>query len=153
MGLRSPASARGKGLELNLAGWEDTVRSAEIIKTPFTAAIPLPKLTRFLDSLLVSSRRHQSRYWCQVDSGTSSPSANMRRGRWMPSVPATWPYRIVRTRLASCRIDGGNVEKSPEEYFAMRADWVDKIPRLPKRFWKASWKRSSGAIILTIVRN
>jgi len=36
MGLRSWQA--GKGLELNLAGWEDTVRSAEIIKTPFTAA-------------------------------------------------------------------------------------------------------------------
>jgi len=24
--------------------------------------------------------------------------------------------------------------KNHEEYFAMRADWVDKIPRLPKRF-------------------
>jgi len=54
----------------------------------------------------------------------------------MPSVPAT----PGRTALSGqdwlhVSIDGGNVEKSPEEeYFAMRADWVDKIPKLPKRF-------------------
>jgi len=33
-------------------------------------------------------------------------------------------------------IDGGNVEKSPEEYFAMRADWVDKNPKATKALLK-----------------
>jgi len=53
----------------------------------------------------------------------------------MPSVPATpGPTELSGQDWLHGSIDGRNVENHPEEYFAMRADWADKNPRLPKQF-------------------
>jgi len=47
MGLRSPASTRERAGAKLSEGWEDTVRSAEIIKTPFTAAYTFAQVNGF----------------------------------------------------------------------------------------------------------
>jgi len=96
--------ARGKGLELNLAGWEDTVRSAEIIKTPFTAAYTFAQV----------NQDFWIRYW--LAAGGINPDTDVK----LIPVPAAQTvanedgddgclqYRrplaaLSRTRLASCR--------------------------------------------------
>jgi len=121
--------ARGKRAGAKLRGGKDTVRSAEIIKTPFTAAYTFAQV----------NQDFWIRYWLaagginpdtdvKVDSGTSSPNCRQYEDG---DDGCQYRRRPGRTALSGqdwlhVSIDGGNVEKSPEEYFAMRADGLTK---------------------------
>jgi ABC-type nitrate/sulfonate/bicarbonate transport system substrate-binding protein len=49
-----------------------------------------------------------------------------------------WPYRIVKDKIGFIPALTAEIWKGhPEEYFAMRSDWVDKYPKATKAILKA----------------
>ncbi len=48
-----------------------------------------------------------------------------------------WPYRIVKDKIGFVAALTAEIWKNhPEEYFAMKADWVDKNPKATKALFK-----------------
>jgi bicarbonate transport system substrate-binding protein len=108
--------------------------------TPFTAAFTFPHVNQDL----------WIRYW--LAAGGVDPDADVK----LLTVPAAqtvanmktgtmdafstgdpWPYRIVRDKIGFMAALTAEIWKNhPEEYFAMRADWVDKNPKATKAILK-----------------
>jgi len=65
--------------------------------------------------------------------------ANMKTGTMDAfSTGDPWPYRIVADKIGFMPALTAEIWKNhPEEYFAMRADWVDKNPKATKAILKA----------------
>jgi bicarbonate transport system substrate-binding protein len=65
--------------------------------------------------------------------------ANMKTGTMDAfSTGDPWPYKIVKEKIGFISALTGEIWKAhPEEYLAMRADWVDKNPKATKALLKA----------------
>jgi bicarbonate transport system substrate-binding protein len=108
--------------------------------TPFTAAQTFPHV----------NQDFWIRYW--LAAGGIDPDADVK----LLTVPAAqtvanmktgtmdafstgdpWPYRIVKDKIGFMAALTAEIWKNhPEEYFAMRADWVDKNPKATKALLK-----------------
>jgi len=130
----------GKGLHLDVSkakGYIDQLKSAG---TPFTAAYTFPAANQEL----------WIRYWLaagginpdtDVKLITVSPAqtvANMKTGTMDGfSTGDPWPYRILADKIGFMAALTAQIwPNHPEEYFAMRADWVDKHPKATKALMK-----------------
>lgn len=140
-GIAVATKHQGKGLELNLAkggkGLFDQLKSS---KTPFTAAYTFAQV----------NQDFWIRYW--LAAGGINPDtdvklipvpaaqtvANMKTGTMDAfSTGDPWPYRIVKDKIGFMAVLTGEMWKDhPEEYFAMRADWVDENPKATKALLK-----------------
>jgi bicarbonate transport system substrate-binding protein len=140
-GIALATKHKGKGIEKDLSkggkGLFDQLKSA---KTPFTAAYTFPQV----------NQDFWIRYW--LAAGGIDPDndvklltvpsaqtvANMKTGTMDAfSTGDPWPYRIVGDKIGFLATLTAEIWKNhPEEYFALRADWVDKHPLATKALLK-----------------
>jgi bicarbonate transport system substrate-binding protein len=131
---------QGKGISVQLAGAKSLFGQLKSANTPFTAAHTFPAV----------NQDFWIRYW--LAAGGIDPDADIK----LLTVPAAqtvanmktgtmdafstgdpWPYRIVRDKVGFMSALTAEIWKNhPEEYFAMRADWVDKNPKATKALLK-----------------
>ncbi|TBR59413.1 bicarbonate-binding protein [Westiellopsis prolifica IICB1] len=129
----------GKGVSLQLASAKSLFTQLKS-STPFTAAFTFPHVNQDL----------WIRYW--LAAGGIDPDADVK----LLTVPAAqtvanmktgtmdafstgdpWPNRLVRDKIGFMAALTAEIWKNhPEEYFAMRADWVDKNPKATKAILK-----------------
>ncbi|MEB3179749.1 MAG: CmpA/NrtA family ABC transporter substrate-binding protein [Nostocaceae cyanobacterium] len=134
----------GKGVGLKLDGAKSLISQLKSSNTPFTAAQTFPGV----------NQDFWIRYW--VAAGGINPDtdiklltvpaaqtvANMKTGTMDAfSTGDPWPYRIVKDKigfLGALTAEMWNFH--PEEYLAIRADWVDKNPKATKALLKGIFK-------------
>ncbi|HEY9661623.1 MAG TPA: CmpA/NrtA family ABC transporter substrate-binding protein, partial [Allocoleopsis sp.] len=123
----------GKGIGLDLTGAKDYFLSLKAAGTPFKAAYTFPK----------ANQDFWIRYWFAAGgidpdrdvSLLAVPSAqtiaNMKTGTMDAfSTGDPWPYRIVADDIGFMSALTAQIwPYHPEEYLAIRADWVDKNPK------------------------
>ncbi|AKG22989.1 CmpA/NrtA family ABC transporter substrate-binding protein [Calothrix sp. 336/3] len=131
---------QGKGIGLKLDGAKALFSQLKSTTTPFTAAFTFPHVNQDL----------WIRYW--LAAGGIDPDsdvklltvpaaqtvANMKTGSMDAfSTGDPWPYRLVKDKIGFMAALTAEIWKAhPEEYFAMRADWVDKNPKATKALLK-----------------
>jgi bicarbonate transport system substrate-binding protein len=134
---------KGKGFELNLAqsGGADYIKSMQKANKPFKAAYTFPKV----------NQDFWIRYWLAANGidpdkdldllavPASQTVANMRTGTMDGfSTGDPWPSRIVKDEIGFLAVLTAQIwPNHPEEYFAMRKEWVEKYPRAAKAILKA----------------
>lgn len=138
-GVAIASKHAGKGLGLKLDGAKGLITQLKS-STPFTAAFTFPHVNQDL----------WIRYW--MAAGGIDPDADVK----LLTVPAAqtvanmktgtmdafstgdpWPYRIVKDKIGFLAVLTAELWKNhPEEYFAMRGDWVDKNPKATKALLK-----------------
>lgn len=132
---------KGFGLDLAKSGAADYIKDLKKAGTPFKAAYTFPRV----------NQDFWIRYWLAaggVDPDNdldllavpaSQTVANMRTGTMDGfSTGDPWPYRIVRDKIGFLAVLNGQVwQDHPEEYLAMREDWVRKYPKATKALLKA----------------
>ncbi|PMB38489.1 bicarbonate-binding protein [Fischerella thermalis CCMEE 5205] len=131
---------QGKGISLQLAGAKSLFSQLKSTNTPFTAAQTFPAV----------NQDFWIRYW--LAAGGINPDtdiklltvpaaqtvANMKTGTMDAfSTGDPWPYRIVKDKIGFLAALTAEIWKNhPEEYLAIRADWVDKNPKATKALLK-----------------
>lgn len=139
-GMAIAKSQTGKGIGLDLSKAKDYILSLKQAGEPFRAAFTFPK----------SNQELWIRYW--LAAGGINPDgdvnlmtvpaaqtvANMRTGSMEGfSTGDPWPTRIVGDEIGfMAGLTAQMWPSHPEEYFAMRADWVDKYPKATKAILK-----------------
>lgn len=130
----------GKGLNLDASKAKGYISELKAKGTPFTAAYTFPAANQEL----------WIRYWLaaagidpdnDVKLITVPPAqtvANMKTGTMDGfSTGDPWPYRILAEKIGFMSALTAQIwPNHPEEYFAMRADWVDKNPKSTKALLK-----------------
>jgi bicarbonate transport system substrate-binding protein len=129
----------GKGISLQLAGAKSLFTQLKS-STPFTAAFTFPHVNQDL----------WIRYW--LAAGGIDPDADVK----LLTVPAAqtvanmktgtmdafstgdpWPNRLVKDKIGFMAALTAEIWKNhPEEYFAMKGEWVDKNPKATKALLK-----------------
>jgi len=131
----------GKGLGLDLAGARDYILGLKATGTPFKAAYTFPK----------ANQDFWIRYWFAaggIDPDTdinllavpaAQTVANMQTGTMDAfSTGDPWPYRIVADNIGFMAALTSDIwQYHPEEYLAIRADWVDRHPKATQAVLKA----------------
>ncbi|MBD1913540.1 MULTISPECIES: CmpA/NrtA family ABC transporter substrate-binding protein [unclassified Leptolyngbya] len=126
----------GKGIGLDLSKAKDYILSLKSAGTPFKAAYTFPK----------ANQDFWIRYWFAAGginpdtdiSLLAVPSAqtvaNMKTGTMDAfSTGDPWPYRIVADDIGFMSALTAQIwPDHPEEYLAIRADWVDANPKATK---------------------
>lgn len=139
-GIALAAKHQGKGIGLQLAGAQTLFAQLKSTPTPFTAAYTFPQV----------NQDFWIRYWLAaggIDPDTdvklltvpaAQTVANMKTGTMDAfSTGDPWPYRIVKDKVGFMAALTAEIWKNhPEEYLAMRADWVDKNPKATKAILK-----------------
>ena len=130
----------GKGIGVQIAGKETFFAQLKSANAVFKAAQTFPGV----------NQDFWIRYWLAA-SGVDPDSdvqlltvpaaqtvANMKTGSMDAfSTGDPWPYRIVKDKIGFMAALTAEIWKNhPEEYFAMRADWVDKHPKATKALLK-----------------
>ncbi|NHC35764.1 CmpA/NrtA family ABC transporter substrate-binding protein [Scytonema millei] len=140
-GIAIAEKHRGKGIELELAkGGKNLFGQLKSANTPFTAAYTFAQV----------NQDFWIRYW--LAAGGVNPDsdvklipvpaaqtvANMKTGTMDAfSTGDPWPYRIVKDKIGFLAMLTADMwEFHPEEYLALRADWVDKHPKATKALLK-----------------
>ncbi|BAZ07865.1 CmpA/NrtA family ABC transporter substrate-binding protein [Calothrix sp. NIES-3974] len=142
-GIAIASKWQGKGVTLQLAGAKSAITALKS-STPFTAAQTFPAV----------NQDFWIRYW--VAAGGINPDtdiklltvpaaqtvANMKTGTMDAfSTGDPWPYRIVKDKIGFLAALTAQMWKyHPEEYLAIRADWVDKHPKATKALLKGIFK-------------
>ncbi len=141
-GIAIASQHKGKGFELDVSGAADYVRGLKAAGTPFKAAYTFPRV----------NQDFWIRYWLAaggIDPGkdidliavpAAQTVASMRTGAMDGfSTGDPWPSRILRDKrkfgflaVLTAQIWPAH----PEEYFAMREDWVGKYPKAAKAILK-----------------
>ncbi|PAX53334.1 CmpA/NrtA family ABC transporter substrate-binding protein [Brunnivagina elsteri] len=130
----------GKGVGLKLDQAKSAITALKSAPAPFTAAQTFPAV----------NQDFWIRYWFAA-SGIDPDSdvklltvpaaqtvANMKTGTMDAfSTGDPWPYRIVKDKIGFMAALTAEIWKDhPEEYLAMRGDWVDKHPKATKAIIK-----------------
>ncbi|MDB9513310.1 CmpA/NrtA family ABC transporter substrate-binding protein [Kamptonema animale CS-326] len=133
-GIAIAAKHEGKGIGLKLEqGAQDYIKGLAKAGTPFKAAYTFPKVNQDL----------WIRYWLaasNIDPDTdvslltvpaAQTVANMKTGSMDGfSTGDPWPLRIVKEKIGFMSALTAQIWKGhPEEYLAIRGDWVDKHPK------------------------
>ncbi|MBD2503872.1 CmpA/NrtA family ABC transporter substrate-binding protein [Anabaena azotica] len=139
-GIAIASKHQGSGISLQLAGAKSLFSKLKSSPTPFTAAQTFPAV----------NQDFWIRYW--LAAGGIDPDADIK----LLTVPAAqtvanmktgtmdafstgdpWPYRIVKDKIGFLATLTAEMWKNhPEEYLAIRADWVDKHPKATKALLK-----------------
>jgi bicarbonate transport system substrate-binding protein len=130
----------GKGISLKLDTAKPLFSQLKSANTPFTAAFTFPHVNQDL----------WIRYWLAasgIDPDTdvklltvpaAQTVANMKTGTMDAfSTGDPWPYRLINDKIGFMAALTAEIWKNhPEEYFAMRGDWVDQNPKATKALLK-----------------
>jgi len=131
----------GKGLGLDISGAKAYIQELKAAGTPFKAAYTFPK----------ANQDFWIRYWFAAggidpDSDidllavpAAQTVANMKTGTMDAfSTGDPWPYRIVADNIGFMSALTSEIwQFHPEEYLAIRADWVDANPKAALAVLKA----------------
>jgi bicarbonate transport system substrate-binding protein len=131
----------GQGIGLDLTAAKDYIVGLKAAGTPFKAASTFPKANQDL----------WIRYWFAAagidpDSDVdllvvpaAQTVANMKTGSMDAfSTGDPWPYRIITDQIGFMAALTSQIWPAhPEEYLAIRADWVDQYPSATKALLKA----------------
>jgi bicarbonate transport system substrate-binding protein len=131
----------GQNIGTDLSKAKDYILSLKKAGEPFKAAYTFPKV----------NQDFWIRYW--LAAGGLNPDqdvdllavpaaqtvANMRTGTMDGfSTGDPWPYRIVKDEIGFMAVLNGEIwPNHPEEYLALRKDWVEKHPKATKALLKA----------------
>ncbi len=131
----------GKGIELSLAkGGKTVLDGLKSAKTPFTAAYTFPQVNQdfWLRYWLAGSGINPDTDVKLLTVPAAQTVANMKTGTMDAfSTGDPWPYRIVKDKIGFMAALTAEIWKNhPEEYLAMRGDWVDKNPKATKAMLK-----------------
>jgi bicarbonate transport system substrate-binding protein len=133
----------GKGFGLDLAkdGAADYIRSLKEAGTPFKAAYTFPKVNQdfWIRYWLAAGGLDPNNDLNLLAVPASQTVANMRTGTMDGfSTGDPWPYRIVRDDIGFLTVLTAQIwPDHPEEYFAMRKDWIEQHPKATKAILKA----------------
>ncbi|HEY9849345.1 MAG TPA: CmpA/NrtA family ABC transporter substrate-binding protein [Leptolyngbyaceae cyanobacterium] len=139
-GIAIAGKHQGKNIGLDLKSARDYILGLKSSGTPFKAAYTFPKV----------NQDFWIRYWFAA--GGIDPDkdvnllavpaaqtvANMKTGTMDAfSTGDPWPYRIVADNIGFLAALTADIwQFHPEEYLAIRADWVDKHPKATKALLK-----------------
>lgn len=140
-GIAIAGKHQGKGIGLNLSQTTALFNQLKSEGSRFKAAYTFPKV----------NQEFWIRYWLAAGGidpdadvelltvPASQTFADMKRGTMDAfSTGDPWPYRIVAEKVGFLSALTAEMWKGhPEEYFAMRKDWVDKHPKATKAILKA----------------
>lgn len=133
-GIAIAGKHQGKGLGLKLdQAAQDYIKGLKAAGTPFKAAYTFPKANQDL----------WIRYWLAANGinpdadvelltvPAAQTVANMKTGSMDAfSTGDPWPLRIVKEKIGFISALTAQIWKAhPEEYLAIRGDWVDKHPK------------------------
>jgi bicarbonate transport system substrate-binding protein len=140
-GIAIAKAQEGKNITLDMSKAKDYIVGLKQAGTPFRAAFTFPKV----------NQDFWIRYW--LAAGGINPDtdvnlmtvpaaqtvANMKTGSMEGfSTGDPWPTRIVADEIGfMAALTGQMWANHPEEYLAIRADWVDKNPKATKAVLKA----------------
>lgn len=131
---------KGQGLGTKISTGKSVFDKLNSAKTPFTAAQTFPAV----------NQDFWIRYWLAANGinpdtdiklltvPAAQTVANMKTGTMDAfSTGDPWPYRIVTDKIGFLATLTAEMWKNhPEEYLALRADWVDKNPKATKALLK-----------------
>lgn len=132
---------KGFGLDLAKSGAADYIKEMKQSGTPFKAAYTFPRVNQdfWIRYWLAASGINPDVDLDLLAVPASQTVANMRTGTMDGfSTGDPWPYRIVRDKIGFLAVMNGQVwPNHPEEYLALRKDWVEKYPKATKAILKA----------------
>lgn len=139
-GIAVANNHQGKNIGLDLKSARDYILSLKSAGTPFKAAYTFPKVNQdfWIRYWFAAAGIDPDRDVNLIAVPAAQTVANMRTGTMDAfSTGDPWPYRIVADNIGFMAALTAQIWKDhPEEYLAMRADWVDKHPKATKALLK-----------------
>ena len=140
-GIAIAGKHKGQGIGLKIAqGGETLFSQLKQADTKFKAAYTFPQANQefWIRYWLASSGIDPDNDVQLLTVPAAQTVANMKTGTMDAfSTGDPWPYRIVKDNIGYMAALTAEIWKNhPEEYFAMRADWVDKNPKATKALLK-----------------
>jgi bicarbonate transport system substrate-binding protein len=142
-GIAIAKKHEGKGIGLDLAssGAADYIREMQGSGTPFKAAYTFPRVNQdfWIRYWLAAGGLNPDKDLNLLAVPASQTVANMRTGTMDGfSTGDPWPYRIIKDKIGFIAAMTAQIWPAhPEEYFAMRRDWVQQHPKAAKAILKA----------------
>jgi bicarbonate transport system substrate-binding protein len=132
---------KGFGLDLASSGAADYIRELQQSGTSFKAAYTFPKVNQdfWIRYWLAAGGLNPDKDLNLLAVPASQTVANMRTGSMDGfSTGDPWPYRIIKDKIGFIAAMTAQIWPAhPEEYFAMRKDWVSRYPKAAKAILKA----------------
>jgi len=139
-GIAIASKWQGQGVDLKMAQGKGIVSQLKSAGTPFKAAHTFPHVNQdfWIRYWLAAGGIDPDRDINLMPVPSAQTVANMKTGTMDAfSTGDPWPYRIVKDKIGYMAALTAEIWKNhPEEYFAMRADWVDKNPKATKALLK-----------------
>jgi bicarbonate transport system substrate-binding protein len=131
---------KGQGLGTKISTGKSVFDKLNSAKTPFTAAQTFPAVNQdfWIRYWLAASGINPDTDIKLLTVPAAQTVANMKTGTMDAfSTGDPWPYRIVTDKIGFLATLTAEMWKNhPEEYLALRADWVDKNPKATKAILK-----------------
>jgi bicarbonate transport system substrate-binding protein len=131
---------KGQGLGTKIDTGKSVFDKLNSAKTPFTAAQTFPAVNQdfWIRYWLAASGINPDTDIKLLTVPAAQTVANMKTGTMDAfSTGDPWPYRIVTDKIGFLATLTAEMWKNhPEEYLALRADWVDKNPKATKAILK-----------------
>lgn len=131
---------KGQGLGTKINAGKSVFEKLNSAKTPFTAAQTFPAVNQdfWIRYWLAASGINPDTDIKLLTVPAAQTVANMKTGTMDAfSTGDPWPYRIVTDKIGFLATLTAEMWKNhPEEYLALRADWVDKNPKATKALLK-----------------
>ncbi|KAB8335399.1 ABC transporter substrate-binding protein [Scytonema tolypothrichoides VB-61278] len=132
-GIAIASKHLGKGLSVKIAGKETFFAQLKSAKTIFKAAMTFPGVNQefWIRYWLAASGVDPDKDVQLLTVPAAQTVANMKTGSMDAfSTGDPWPYRIVKDKIGFMSVLTAEIWKNhPEEYFAMKADWVNQNPK------------------------
>jgi bicarbonate transport system substrate-binding protein len=131
---------KGKGIGAKLDQSKGLFSQLKSKDTPFTAAQTFPGVNQdfWIRYWLAASGINPDTDMKLLTVPAAQTVANMKTGTMDAfSTGDPWPFRIVKDQIGFLAVLTAEMWKNhPEEYLALRADWVDKNPKATKALLK-----------------
>ena len=131
---------QGKEVSLKINGATAFFNQLKSANTPFTAAHTFPQVNQdfWIRYWLAANGINPDADMKLIPVPAAQTVANMKTGTMDAfSTGDPWPYRIVRDKIGFMAALTAEIWKNhPEEYLALRGDWVDKNPKATKAILK-----------------
>lgn len=141
--ISSKHNGKGFGLDLSSSGAAEYIKDLKAANTPFKAAYTFPKVNQdfWIRYWLAASGVDPNKDLDLIAVPAAQTVANMRTGTMDGfSTGDPWPSRIVNDRRKFAFMSVLTAEiwpAHPEEYLALRRDWVERNPKATKALLKA----------------
>ncbi|MBD2744881.1 CmpA/NrtA family ABC transporter substrate-binding protein [Coleofasciculus sp. FACHB-1120] len=139
-GIALASKHLGKGMSLKMNGGTALFNQLKSANTPFTAAHTFPQVNQdfWIRYWLAANGIDPDADMKLIPVPSAQTVANMKTGTMDAfSTGDPWPYRIVKDKIGFMAALTAEIWKNhPEEYLALRADWVNKNPKATKAILK-----------------